>query len=57
MGDILLTFVGASLVGYCVAEALRAWWQRPVVMWDDVNLRWRAARRIAKERGLPRCEG
>lgn len=47
----VLVWVAGIFVGYRIARVVfapvaRQWRERPVVIWDDYDNRWRAARRL-----------
>lgn len=42
-------FVGYRLARILFAPVARVWRERPVVVWDDSDNRWRAADRMGKK--------
>ncbi len=46
----VLGIVGGTLLAYALVSIIIIWRERPVVIWDDYEGRWRAADRLGSKR-------
>lgn len=45
-----MTTIAVAVIGYLIVTLLAAWIERPAVVWDEREGRWRSARLMQRER-------
>jgi hypothetical protein len=46
IGDVVLGLVAGTMLAYAAVSLAVIWRERPVVVWDEREQRWRAADRV-----------